>query len=59
MLLISVNGGGGDRPELHKVAIDAAVAAGVKHIAYTSYVNADLNVASSIAVDHRRTERVS
>ena len=58
MLLISINGGGGDRPELHKVAIDAAVRAGVKHIAYTSYVNADLNEASTIAVDHRRTERI-
>src|SRR5688572_3484648 len=58
MLLISINGGGGDRPELHKVAIDAAVRAGVKHIAYTSYVNADLNEASLIAVDHRRTERI-
>jgi len=58
MLLISINGGGGDRPELHKVAIDAAVRAGVKHIAYTSYVNADLNETSTIAVDHRRTERI-
>lgn len=58
MLLISINGGGGDRPELHKAAIDAAVRAGVKHIAYTSYVNADLNEASTIAVDHRRTERI-
>src|SRR6185503_18932938 len=58
MLLISINGGGGNRPELHKVAIDAAVRAGVKHIAYTSYVNADLNEKSTIAVDHRRTERI-
>ena len=58
MLLISINGGGGDRPELHKAAIDAAVRAGVKHIAYTSYVNADLNDKSTIAVDHRRTERI-
>jgi len=57
MLLISINGGGGNRPELHKVAIDAAARAGVKHIAYTSYVNADLNDDSTIAVDHRRTER--
>lgn len=56
MLLISINAGGGDRPELHKVAIDAAVRAGVEHIAYTSYVNADRNDASTIAVDHRRTE---
>jgi NAD(P)H dehydrogenase (quinone) len=56
MLLISINGGGGDRPELHKAAIDAAARVGVKHIAYTSYVNADRNEASTIAVDHRRTE---
>jgi NAD(P)H dehydrogenase (quinone) len=58
MLLISINGGGGNRPQLHKVAIDAAARAGVKHIAYTSYVNADVNEASEIAVDHRRTERI-
>ena len=58
MLLISVNGGGGDRPQLHKAAIDAAVRAGVKHIAYTSYVNADRYETSTIAVDHRRTERI-
>jgi NAD(P)H dehydrogenase (quinone) len=58
MLLISINGGGGNRPDLHKVAIDAAVRAGVEHIAYTSYVNADLNEESTIAVDHRRTERI-
>ncbi len=58
MLLISINGGGGDRPELHRTAIDAAVRVGVKHIAYTSYVNADLYETSTIAVDHRRTERI-
>lgn len=57
MLLISINGGGGQRPELHKVAIDAAIAAGVKQIAYTSYVNADRYTTSIIAGDHRRTER--
>jgi len=57
MLLISINGGGGNRPELHKAAIDAAVRAGVKHIAYTSYVNADRIQTSTIAIDHRRTER--
>ena len=56
MLLISINGGGGNRPELHKTAIDAAVRAGVTHIAYTSYVNAHLNAESAIAADHRRTE---
>ena len=58
MLLISINGGGGDRPELHKAAIDAAARVGVRHIAYTSYVNADRNETSTIAVDHRRTERI-
>ena len=58
MLLISINGGGGDRPELHRVAIDAAVRAGVKQIAYTSYVNADRYEDSTIAVDHLRTERI-
>lgn len=57
MLLISINGGGGQRPELHKAAIDAAVAAGVKQIAYTSYVNADVYLDSTIATDHRRTEQ--
>jgi NAD(P)H dehydrogenase (quinone) len=56
MLLISVGGGGGRRPELHKNAIDAAVVAGVQHIAYTSYVNADRNTLSALARDHRRTE---
>ena len=57
MLLISINGGGGNRPELHKVAIDAAVRAGVKQIAYTSYVNADRYTESVIGADHRRTEQ--
>ena len=57
MLLISINGGSGQRPALHKAAIDAAVAAGVKHIVYTSYVNADRYTTSMLAVDHRRTER--
>ena len=58
MLLISINGGGGNRPELHRAAIDAAVRAGVTHIAYTSYVNADRYEDSAIAVDHLRTERI-
>jgi NAD(P)H dehydrogenase (quinone) len=57
MLLISINGGG-NRLALHKASIDAAVRAGVKHIAYTSYVNADRYVDSMIAGDHRRTEEV-
>jgi NAD(P)H dehydrogenase (quinone) len=43
------------RAALHQTAINAAVAAGVQHIAYTSYVDADRN-ASPIAVVHRETE---
>lgn len=58
MLLISIGGAGGRRPALHKNAIDAAVAAGVEHIAYTSYINADVYETSSIAPDHRETERM-
>jgi NAD(P)H dehydrogenase (quinone) len=62
MLLISLNTRGNPNPQvareraaLHQTAIDAAVAAGVRHIAYTSYVDADRNT-SPIAVDHRLTE---
>ncbi len=57
MLLISMGGGGGRRAQLHAGAIDAAVAASVKHIAYTSYVNADTFATSAIAPDHRATEQ--
>ena len=56
LLLISISGGTGNRPELHQAAIDAAVKAGVKQIAYTSYVNADRYSTSMIGPDHRRTE---
>jgi NAD(P)H dehydrogenase (quinone) len=56
MLLISINSGGAQRPDLHKYAIDAARQAGVKHIAYTSFVNMDNNT-SPLAADHRRTEQ--
>lgn len=44
-----------DRAALQKTAIDAAVAAGIDHIVYTSFVDADRNE-SPIAVDHRITE---
>lgn len=56
MLLISMGGGGGRRAELQAGAIDAAVEAGVEHIAYTSYINADMFLESAIAPDHRATE---
>jgi NAD(P)H dehydrogenase (quinone) len=44
-----------ERQALHQDAIDAAVRAGVRHVVYTSYVDADNNP-SPIAVDHRATE---
>lgn len=62
ILIISLNTVGNpdpqvasERPALHQTAIDAAVDAGVEHIVYTSFVDADDNV-SPIAVDHRLTE---
>jgi NAD(P)H dehydrogenase (quinone) len=56
MLLISINTGvGAERPVLHGNAIDAAVAAGVRHVAYTSFVDLENND-SPLAEDHRRTE---
>jgi NAD(P)H dehydrogenase (quinone) len=61
-LIISLNTRGNPNPRvaaeraaLQKGAIDAAVAAGVDHIVYTSYVDAERNT-SPIAVDHRATE---
>ena len=57
MLLISIDTGVGEgRAELHGNAIAAAVAAGVRHIAYTSFVDLDRND-SPLAADHRRTEQ--
>lgn len=53
MLLISIYGD--DRPARHKRAIDAAIAAGVKQIAYTSFVNMENNDLP-LANDHRATE---
>jgi NAD(P)H dehydrogenase (quinone) len=58
MLLISINGGGGNRPDLHKVAIDAAMRAGVKQIAYTSYVNVQM-VRDGRFVTHTPDARVA
>jgi NAD(P)H dehydrogenase (quinone) len=58
LLIISTNGGG-DRKVQHKAAIDAAKAAGVKLIAYTSYVKNDQGLPTEgLAVDHRATEEM-
>jgi NAD(P)H dehydrogenase (quinone) len=56
-LLIISTSGGGDRKVQHNAAIDAAKKAGVKLIAYTSYVKNDDGLPNAgIAVDHRATE---
>ena len=58
MLLISIGGGAGPRPDAHKRAIDAAVAAGVKQIAYTSYVAISHGETTALAGDHYQTEAI-
>jgi NAD(P)H dehydrogenase (quinone) len=58
MLLISIGFGGGPRPEAHKRAIDAAVAAGVKQIAYTSFVAISHGDTTGLASDHFQTEEI-
>jgi NAD(P)H dehydrogenase (quinone) len=46
----------GARVVQHKAAIDAAVAAGVKHIVYTSFVNVEVANPAIVTIDHRETE---
>jgi NAD(P)H dehydrogenase (quinone) len=55
MLLISGTRVGA-RVVQHKAAIDAAVAAGVKHIVYTSFINIDAANPAIVTIDHRETE---
>jgi NAD(P)H dehydrogenase (quinone) len=54
LLLISTNGG--DRVTQHTNAINAARRAGIRHIVYTSYVNATEDNPAAVARDHRLTE---
>lgn len=57
MLLISVGGGAdASAAELLGRAIDAAKAAGVKHIAYTSYVGLTRGDLAGRAADHQQAE---
>ncbi|MEJ0036382.1 MAG: NAD(P)H-binding protein [Gammaproteobacteria bacterium] len=58
MLLISVGYGGTPRPELHRRAIEAAKAAGVKQIAYTSWVALSKGDTTGLGVDHSATEEL-
>ncbi|WP_375206913.1 SDR family oxidoreductase [Hyphococcus sp.] len=55
MLLISGTRVGARIPQ-HKAAVDAAAAAGVSHIIYTSFVNVAENNPAIVAIDHRETE---
>jgi NAD(P)H dehydrogenase (quinone) len=58
LLLISIGFGAGPRPEAHKRAIDAAVAAGIKQIVYTSYVAISHGDTAGLASDHFQTEEL-
>src|SRR5690606_26518330 len=59
LLLISIGGTSGPqtRTELHQTAINAAIAAGVQHVVYVSFVDAERNT-SPIAADHKVTEAI-
>jgi NAD(P)H dehydrogenase (quinone) len=54
LLLISTSGG--DRVAQHAAAIDAARRAGIRHIVYTSWVNAVEDNPAAVTRDHRLTE---
>lgn len=55
MLLISASEIGARIPQ-HQAAIDAAVSAGIEHIAYTSFVNPTVENAAAVVPEHRFTE---
>jgi len=55
LLLISTSGGG-DRVAQHTAAIGAARKAGIRHIVYTSFINATNDNPAAVARDHRLTE---
>jgi NAD(P)H dehydrogenase (quinone) len=58
LLLISVGFGSVPRPTLHGYAIDAAKKAGVKQIAYTSWVALSKGDTSGLGADHNATEEL-
>jgi NAD(P)H dehydrogenase (quinone) len=55
LLLISTSGGG-DRVAQHTAAISAARRAGIRHIVYTSWINAIQDNPAVVTRDHRMTE---
>jgi NAD(P)H dehydrogenase (quinone) len=56
LLLVSASESA-DRVSLHKATVDAAVAAGVRRIVYTSFVGAAPNATFTFARDHWHTEQ--
>ncbi|SFV07904.1 SDR family oxidoreductase [Pseudoduganella namucuonensis] len=56
MLLISTDQVGGERLRQHRAAIDAAVAAGVQQIAYTSFIGVGPDNPAISTVEHTATE---
>jgi NAD(P)H dehydrogenase (quinone) len=58
LLLISIGLDAGPRPEAHKRSIDAAVAAGIKHIVYTSFIPLSKGDHTGLASDHYQTEEI-
>jgi NAD(P)H dehydrogenase (quinone) len=55
MLLISGTRVGA-RVHQHRAAIEAAAAAGVRHVVYTSFVNVEPSNPAVVSIDHRQTE---
>jgi NAD(P)H dehydrogenase (quinone) len=58
MLMVSTDSVGGKRLRQHRVAIAAAREAGVKHIAYTSFVGAVPENPAISAIEHVATEKM-
>lgn len=58
MLLISIGFSRMPRPEAHRNAIEAAVADGVRHIAYTSWIALSRGDHTGLGADHYATERM-
>jgi len=48
----------GARVLQHRAAVDAAAAAGVRHVIYTSFVNVEPSNPAIVTVDHRETELI-
>lgn len=57
LLLVSA-GESADRLDQHRTAIEAAVAAGVGHVVYTSFLGASARAEFTLARDHGETERM-